>query len=292
VLRERVVDAMPLQKYDIRRPDSEGTEFEERYWAPINMPVLAADGSVLYVIHSVEDVTDLVRLEREGSDQQRIAAELRSQAQALEVEIHSHSAALEQTTEPVRAAAAEYRRALLDYNQLVRHRIANPLTAISGGIKTLLDRELDRTTQRELLTAMFEKAQELEHVALDPAVIRAEEANLAPAPRRASQLLTALHKDAAAVESRFRYLNEQMAGPLGKGHVRLFGFVCECAAEDCIEPVALTLADYFEIHADPRMFVIAPHHDLSSVEDVVRRETGWWVVRKYGVAGDEAAERA
>lgn len=40
------------------------------------------------------------------------------------------------------------------------------------------------------------------------------------------------------------------------------------------------------------MFVIAPHHDLPGVEDVVRREDGWWVVRKYGTAGDDAAARA
>jgi hypothetical protein len=33
------------------------------------------------------------------------------------------------------------------------------------------------------------------------------------------------------------------------------------------------------------MFVIAPDHDLASVEDVVRKEAGWWVVRKYGLAG-------
>jgi PAS domain-containing protein len=38
VLRERVADTMPLQKYDIRRPRAEGAEFEERYWAPVNMP--------------------------------------------------------------------------------------------------------------------------------------------------------------------------------------------------------------------------------------------------------------
>ena len=285
VLHGRVADSMPIQKYDIRRPEPKETEFEERYWASRNEPLLAADGTVLYIIHCVQDVTELVRLEHEGSEQERIA-------NALEIKLQMRSKELHQSREPARQAAEEYHRALLDYNQLVRHRIANPLTAIGGGIRTLLNHDLDGTTQRQLLAAMLEKAQELERVALDPAVIRAEEALLAPAPRRAVHLLNALHTEAAAVESRFRHLNEQMAEPVRDGHDRLFGFVCECAAEECIEPVALTLAEYFEIHADPRIFVVAPFHNLSSVEDVVRKEAGWWVVRKYGLAGVEAAARA
>jgi signal transduction histidine kinase len=164
VLRNRLADTMPLQKYDIRRPGAEEAEFEERYWAPVNVPVFDASGAVVNIIHSVEDVSDLVRLEQEGSEKTYRA------------------------TAPAREAAAEYRRALLDYNQLVRHRIANPLTAIGGGIRTLLERSLDRATQRELLAAMLTQAELLERVALDPAANGAEEATLIPAPRRALQL--------------------------------------------------------------------------------------------------------
>src|SRR5687767_12072748 len=60
VLQTRAPHAMPVQKYDIRRPDSGG--FEERYWKPLNTPVLL-DGRVAYIIHSVENVTNLFRLE-------------------------------------------------------------------------------------------------------------------------------------------------------------------------------------------------------------------------------------
>jgi PAS domain-containing protein len=49
-------DAMAVQKYDIKRPDSEGGGFEERYWSPLNSPVLGADGEVTCIIHRVEDV--------------------------------------------------------------------------------------------------------------------------------------------------------------------------------------------------------------------------------------------
>ncbi|KAB2866712.1 MAG: PAS domain-containing protein, partial [Bauldia sp.] len=54
-------------KYDIKRPASEGGGFEERYWSPLNTPVLGTDGSVAWIIHRVEDVTPLVRLREEGA---------------------------------------------------------------------------------------------------------------------------------------------------------------------------------------------------------------------------------
>jgi PAS domain S-box-containing protein len=57
----RAPDTMALQKYDVRRPD--GT-FEERWWSPVNTPVLDDSGAVEYVIHRVEDVTELARAER------------------------------------------------------------------------------------------------------------------------------------------------------------------------------------------------------------------------------------
>src|SRR5713101_5194555 len=38
VRENRVPDAMAVQKYDIRRPESEGGGFEERFWSPVNSP--------------------------------------------------------------------------------------------------------------------------------------------------------------------------------------------------------------------------------------------------------------
>jgi signal transduction histidine kinase/CheY-like chemotaxis protein len=70
VLRDRASDAMAVQKYDIRRPDSEGGGFEERYWNPVNTPVLGRRGEVAYIIHRVEDVTEVVRLQNLGNEQQ------------------------------------------------------------------------------------------------------------------------------------------------------------------------------------------------------------------------------
>ncbi len=58
VLQFRRPDKMALQKYDIPRPASEGGGFEERYWSPLNSPVLDGRGKVSWIIHRVEDVTE------------------------------------------------------------------------------------------------------------------------------------------------------------------------------------------------------------------------------------------
>ena len=59
VRRELAPDPMAVQKYDIRRP---GGGFEERYWSPLNTPVTDTRGDLRYIIHRVEDVTELVHL--------------------------------------------------------------------------------------------------------------------------------------------------------------------------------------------------------------------------------------
>ncbi len=87
VLQHRAPDVMAVQKYDIRRPDSEGGGFEERYWSPVNTPVLGAKGEVTYIIHRVEDVTEFVRLKQAGNEQHRITEELRTRAGEMEAEI-------------------------------------------------------------------------------------------------------------------------------------------------------------------------------------------------------------
>ncbi len=69
VLQNRTSHTSAVQKYDIRRPDSEGGGFEERYWSSVNSPVLGKDGQIAYIIHRVEDVTELIRTERKRSQE-------------------------------------------------------------------------------------------------------------------------------------------------------------------------------------------------------------------------------
>jgi len=69
VLALKRADTMAIQKYDIRRPEAEGAGFEERHWSPVNLPVFGADGQVAYIVHRVEDVTEIVRLKKHESEQ-------------------------------------------------------------------------------------------------------------------------------------------------------------------------------------------------------------------------------
>ncbi len=82
VVTHRRADRMAVQKYDIRRPESGGGGFEERHWSPVNSPVIGDDGAVAYVIHQVEDVTELVRLQRQGTEQGRALEELSARTEA------------------------------------------------------------------------------------------------------------------------------------------------------------------------------------------------------------------
>ncbi len=87
VLRDRTSDAMAVQKYDIRRPESEGGEFEERHWSPVNSPVLGANGEVSHIIHRVEDVTEFIRLKMKGVEHEQLALELRTRNEQIESEL-------------------------------------------------------------------------------------------------------------------------------------------------------------------------------------------------------------
>ena len=102
VLTHRAPDTMAVQKYDIRRPESEGGGFEERYWSPVNSPVLGADGKVAYIIHRVEDVTAFVHLKQSGSEQYRITEELRSRAAEMEAEVYRRAQQIQEVNNQLR----------------------------------------------------------------------------------------------------------------------------------------------------------------------------------------------
>jgi signal transduction histidine kinase/ActR/RegA family two-component response regulator len=122
VLCTRAPHAMPVRKYDIRRPGSH--EFEARYWKPLNTPVIV-DGEVAYIIHSVEDVTNLVRLEHlEGAN----AGELQS----------------------MRAAD----RAKDEFIAIISHELRTPMTSILGWTRMLALGGLDEGTKAEALDAL------------------------------------------------------------------------------------------------------------------------------------------
>lgn len=113
-LATRRMDVMDVQHYDIRRPDG---SWEERHWAPRNVPVLGPDRRVCYLIHQVEDVTKLVRaqaaelaaraaIEAAQAALAEAQGELRRE-RALLRDAHSQSAALREESDALRAKIRE-----------------------------------------------------------------------------------------------------------------------------------------------------------------------------------------
>ncbi len=87
VLKNKVSDTMAVQKYDIRRPDSQGGGFEERYWSPVNSPVFERGSKkIIYIIHRAEDVTEFIRLKNLGDEKsKRMEADIFLRNQELQV---------------------------------------------------------------------------------------------------------------------------------------------------------------------------------------------------------------
>lgn len=143
---------MAVQKYDIRRPESDGGGFEERYWSPVNTPVFI-DGRLAYIIHRVEDVTDSVRLEQEKAVRDKAHDELRSSVTRTRMELHNRTKelkTLESHAEEMRAAD----RAKDEFIAIISHELRTPMTSILGWTRMLALGDLDEQTHRDALDAL------------------------------------------------------------------------------------------------------------------------------------------
>jgi signal transduction histidine kinase len=127
VLSTRAPHTMAVQKYDIRRPEAEGGGFAERYWKPVNTPVLV-DGQVAYIVHAVEDVTELARMEHLRGENKQAHEDLRA----------------------MRAAD----RAKDEFIAIISHELRTPMTSILGWTRMLALGGLDEQTRREALDAL------------------------------------------------------------------------------------------------------------------------------------------
>ncbi len=139
---ERVTDAMPVQKYDIRRPESEGGGFEERFWSPANSPVVDEAGELLYIIHRVEDVTEFVRLKQLGSEQRQLTERLRGRAEEMESEVFLRTQQVADASRQLKEANAELARANQAKDAFLAsmsHELRTPLNAIIGFSEMLQD---------------------------------------------------------------------------------------------------------------------------------------------------------
>jgi signal transduction histidine kinase len=160
VRRLKLPDKMAIQKYDIRKPESEGGGFEERHWSPLNVPVLGKNNDLLWIVHRVEDVTEVVRLTA-ADEQQR--AHAREQGAVI--------AQLRAANEDLARQMSENRRLEHQLHQAIKmeaigqltggvaHDFNNLLTVILGNAEVLVE-ELDNNQRLRALAELTQTAAE------------------------------------------------------------------------------------------------------------------------------------
>jgi signal transduction histidine kinase len=161
-------DAMPVQKYDIRRPDAEGGGFEERFWSPVNAPVLDDNGDLRYIVHRVEDVTEFLRLKRQDAEQSLAAEELEDRAQRMESEVVRQTQQVADASRQLKEANAELASLYEKTKELdrlksqffanVSHELRTPLALILGPTEQLLAGDGMSPREREQLRVVERNA--------------------------------------------------------------------------------------------------------------------------------------
>lgn len=147
---ERVVasgrtDTMALQRYDI--PAGEAGVFAERYWSPVNAPVLDEEGRLSHIIHRVEDVTEFVHLRKVGREQRRAAADAQMRAEGMEIDLFVRAREIREVNEQLSRANAdldaagrrlrEEQRAKDRFIATLSHELRNPLAAATAATELL-----------------------------------------------------------------------------------------------------------------------------------------------------------
>ncbi|GLZ36865.1 PAS domain-containing sensor histidine kinase [Actinokineospora sp. NBRC 105648] len=122
-------DTMPLQRYDIAVGADGG--YEERHWSPVNSPLIGPDGRIAYILHRVEDVTDLVT----GR-----GTELAERLERMEVDLFVRARELKVANDRLAETSAALRAQQEAKDRFVAalsHELRNPLAALRAAAEVL-----------------------------------------------------------------------------------------------------------------------------------------------------------
>lgn len=157
VMATKLPHIMAMQKYDVRRsPDD--TVFEERFWTPVNSPLLNSDGEIDLIIHRVEDVTDFIHLQQKERAQEQLAEDMREHALRMEADVFMRNKDIERRDVAIEKAQEKFRDVLEsapDAMMLLGHdskiTVANAQTAKMFGYDKahLQSRPLDTLLQKD-----------------------------------------------------------------------------------------------------------------------------------------------
>lgn len=99
-------DVMSVQKHPIRLPQSEGGDYQVRYWNPVSCPVPGPDGQLAFILHRVEDVTDYFLWKEQRGEGEPAKIELASRQEMLEADIVLRSNELRKANEQLAESQA------------------------------------------------------------------------------------------------------------------------------------------------------------------------------------------
>ena len=143
VVATRRSDTMPVQKYDIARPD--GT-YEVRYWSPMHVPILGASGDVEYVIHRVEDVTEFIQLKQQAAEASDEAAGAMTK---LEADIYMRGQEVSEANRKLREATREAEGILAHARADAERLRAQSAESLEASLKRREQNALDKIAQAE-----------------------------------------------------------------------------------------------------------------------------------------------